>query len=87
MDYVVHHGFIAWIIIGALAGWLAGLFVRGGGFGLFGDIIVGIIGAYVAAWLLPRLHVALAHGFVGSVVDAAIGAIVLLFLLRLVRRL
>jgi uncharacterized membrane protein YeaQ/YmgE (transglycosylase-associated protein family) len=86
MNYLVHHSFLAWIIIGALAGWLAGLFVRGGGFGLLGDIVVGIIGAYIAAWLLPRLHVALAGGFVGSVVDAAIGAVVLLLLLRLVRR-
>lgn len=86
MDYAVHHPFIVWIIIGALAGWLAGLVVRGGGFGLFGDIIVGIVGSYIAAWLLPKLHVTLAHGFIGSVLDAAVGAIVLLLLIRLVRR-
>ena len=47
---------IIWLIVGAIAGWLAGMVVRGGGFGLIGDIIVGIIGAVIAGWLLPRLH-------------------------------
>jgi uncharacterized membrane protein YeaQ/YmgE (transglycosylase-associated protein family) len=77
---------IAWIIIGALAGWLAGLVVKGRGFGLIGDIVVGIIGAFIAGWLFPHLHIELARGFIGSVIDAAIGAIVLLLIIRLVRR-
>jgi uncharacterized membrane protein YeaQ/YmgE (transglycosylase-associated protein family) len=52
-------GIIAALVIGAIAGWLAGLIVRGAGFGLIGNIIVGIVGALVASWLLPRLGVSL----------------------------
>ena len=80
------HSLIVWLIIGAIAGWLASLIVRGGGLGLLGDIVVGIIGAFIAGWLFPRLHIALARGTIGSIVDAAIGAVVLLLLIRLVRR-
>ena len=47
--------FIIWLIVGAIAGWLAGMVVKGGGFGLIGDIIVGIIGAVIAGWLLPMI--------------------------------
>ena len=50
---------IAWLIVGAIAGWIAGKVVRGGGFGLLGNIVVGIIGAVVAGWLLPQLGIAL----------------------------
>lgn len=77
---------IIWLIVGAIAGWLAGLVVRGGGFGLIGDIIVGIIGAIIAGWLLPRLGIYIGHGFVGAIIDAFIGAVILLLILRLVRR-
>jgi uncharacterized membrane protein YeaQ/YmgE (transglycosylase-associated protein family) len=77
---------IIWLIVGAIAGWLAGAVVRGGGFGLVGDIIVGIVGAFIAGWLFPRLGFHLAAGIVGMIIDAAIGAIVLLLLIRLIRR-
>jgi uncharacterized membrane protein YeaQ/YmgE (transglycosylase-associated protein family) len=77
---------IIWLIIGAIAGWLAGIVVKGGGFGLIGDIIVGIIGAFIAGWLLPRLGIHFGHGFVAAVIDAFIGAVILLIVLRLVRR-
>jgi uncharacterized membrane protein YeaQ/YmgE (transglycosylase-associated protein family) len=77
---------IIWLIVGAIAGWLAGMVVRGGGFGLIGDIIVGIIGALIAGWLLPRLGIFIGHGFVGAIIDAFIGAVILLLILRLVRR-
>jgi uncharacterized membrane protein YeaQ/YmgE (transglycosylase-associated protein family) len=77
---------IIWLIVGAIAGWLAGAVVRGGGFGLVGDIIVGIIGAFIAGWLFPRLGFHLATGIVGVIIDAAIGAIVLLLVIRLIRR-
>jgi uncharacterized membrane protein YeaQ/YmgE (transglycosylase-associated protein family) len=79
-------GIIAAIVIGAIAGWLAGLIVRGAGFGLIGNIVVGIIGALVAGWLLPQLHVELAVGMLGSIVDATIGAVVVLVILTLVKR-
>ena len=79
-------GILAALVIGAIAGWLAGLIVRGAGFGLIGNIVVGIIGALVAGWLLPQLHVELAVGMLGSIVDATIGAVVVLVILTLVKR-
>jgi len=72
------------LVVGVVAGWLAGQVVRGGGFGLIGDLIVGIIGAFIGDWLLPRLGLHLGVGIVSLIVDATIGAIVLLLLLRLV---
>jgi uncharacterized membrane protein YeaQ/YmgE (transglycosylase-associated protein family) len=77
---------IVWLIVGAIAGWLAGMVVKGGGFGLIGDIIVGIVGAVIAGWLLPQLGFALGAGIVGSIIDAFIGAVILLIILRLVKR-
>jgi uncharacterized membrane protein YeaQ/YmgE (transglycosylase-associated protein family) len=77
---------LVWLVIGALAGWLAGLVVRGGGFGLIGDIVVGIIGAVVAGYLFPRLGVSLGSGFVGAVLSAAIGAIIVLVVIKLIKR-
>jgi uncharacterized membrane protein YeaQ/YmgE (transglycosylase-associated protein family) len=72
------------IIVGVVAGWLAGQIVDGGGFGLIGDLIVGILGAFVGDWLVPRLGVHLGVGTLSLVVNATIGAIVLLLILRLV---
>jgi uncharacterized membrane protein YeaQ/YmgE (transglycosylase-associated protein family) len=79
---------VIFLIIGAIAGWLAGLIVRGFGFGLLGNIVVGIIGAFLAGWLLPRLGVSfmLVSPLVTSIVYAMIGAIVLLVLIGLIRR-
>ncbi len=77
---------LIWLIVGALAGWLAGVIVKGGGFGLLGDIVVGIIGAFVGGWLLPKLGVHIGVGLVGIIASATIGAIALLLVLRLVRR-
>jgi uncharacterized membrane protein YeaQ/YmgE (transglycosylase-associated protein family) len=77
---------IIMIIVGAIAGWLAGLIVRGFGFGLVWDIVIGIIGAFIGVWLLTRLGIVPFAGFLGSIVNATIGAIVLLFIVGLVRR-
>lgn len=74
------------LLIGAIAGWLAGLIVKGYGFGLLGNIIVGIIGAFVGTWLLAKLGVSLGGGLAGSIINAVIGAVVVLFLLGLIRR-
>jgi len=71
------------LLVGIVAGWLAGQIVRGGGFGLIGDLIVGIIGAFIGDWLLPRLDIHLGVGTVGLVIDATIGAIILLLIIRL----
>lgn len=75
---------IVWLIVGAIAGWLAGKVVRGGGFGLIGDIVVGIIGAVIAGYLFPYLGINLGTGFIRAVIDAFIGAVILLVILRLV---
>jgi uncharacterized membrane protein YeaQ/YmgE (transglycosylase-associated protein family) len=72
------------IIVGIVAGWLAGNIVRGGGYGLVGDLIVGIIGAFIGDRLLPRLGIHLGTGIVALVVNATLGAIVLLIILRLI---
>jgi uncharacterized membrane protein YeaQ/YmgE (transglycosylase-associated protein family) len=79
-------GIIAALVIGAIAGWLAGLIVRGAGFGLIGNIVIGMIGALVAGWLLPQLHVELATGTLGAILDATVGAVIILVILSLVRR-
>jgi uncharacterized membrane protein YeaQ/YmgE (transglycosylase-associated protein family) len=80
-------GLIIFIIIGAIAGWLAGQIMKGGGFGLIGDIIVGIIGAFIAGWLLPMVHFPMIGGpIIGEIIYATIGAIILLFVIRLIKR-
>ena len=65
---------IIWLIVGAVAGWLAGMVVKGGGYGLLGNIVVGIIGAVIAGWLLPQLGVNVGSGFIAAIIDAFIGA-------------
>ena len=77
---------LIWLLVGAVAGWLAGVIVKGGGFGLVGDIAVGIVGAFLGGWLLPRLGIHLGVGLVAIIISATIGAVVLLLILRLVRR-
>jgi uncharacterized membrane protein YeaQ/YmgE (transglycosylase-associated protein family) len=77
---------IVWLIVGAIAGWLAGLIVKGGGFGLLGNIVIGIIGAVVAGWLLPKLGINLGSGIVAAIIDSAIGGVVVLVILSLIRR-
>lgn len=77
---------IVWLIVGAIAGWLAGLIVQGGGFGLIGNIVVGIIGAVVAGWLLPRIGVNLGTGIIRAIINAVIGAVIVLVIVGLIRR-
>jgi uncharacterized membrane protein YeaQ/YmgE (transglycosylase-associated protein family) len=77
---------VIWLAIGAVAGWLAGMIMKGGGFGLVGDIIVGVVGAAIAGYLLPRLGIHIGGGLVAAIINAVIGACVLLFVLRLVKR-
>ena len=76
---------LAWIVIGAIAGWLAGLLVKGYGFGLIGNIVVGILGAGIAGLLAPRLGI-YTESFGGNIIAALLGALVLLLLVGLVRR-
>jgi uncharacterized membrane protein YeaQ/YmgE (transglycosylase-associated protein family) len=82
------HSLIAWLVIGVVAGWLAGVLVKGGGFGLIGDIVVGVIGAFIGGWLagLLHFHIQIGPSWMSSIITATIGAVALLVVLRLVRR-
>ena len=77
---------IIFLLIGAIAGWLAGQIVRGYGFCLIGNIVVGIVGAFIAGWLFPRLGVGLPFGTIGQILSAAIGAVILLVIIGLFRK-
>jgi uncharacterized membrane protein YeaQ/YmgE (transglycosylase-associated protein family) len=72
------------VLVGIIAGWLAGRVMEGGGFGLIGDLIVGLLGAFIGDWLLPHLGIHLGVGIVAAIMNAFIGAVVLLLVLRLV---
>lgn len=74
------------MIVGAIAGWLAGLIVKGGGFGLIGNIVIGIIGAIVAGWILPLFGVLIGGGFFAQIINAAIGAIIVLLVVAFIKR-
>ena len=77
---------IWFLVVGVVAGWLAGTLVKGGGFGLVGDRVVGIVGAFLGGFLFSTFGVSLGGGLVGSIIVATVGAVVLLFLVRLVKR-
>src|ERR1051325_10621879 len=82
---ISNEGIIVILFVGLVAGWLAGKIVRGTGFGIVGDILVGVAGALVASFLFPKLGIHLGTGLVSEIIYSAIGAIVLLVVVRLVR--
>jgi len=77
------------LVVGAVAGWLAGLLVQGTGYGLVGDIVVGILGALVTGFLLPQVGIVLAFGggILGAIIAAFIGAVILLVVVKLIKKL
>ena len=77
---------IVLLIVGAIAGWLAGVIVKGYGFGLIGNIVVGVVGAFIGNWLFPSLGLWDIPGIVGVIVSATLGAIILLVIIGLIRR-
>ncbi len=77
---------LIFLIVGGVAGWLAGLVVKGFGYGLVGNVVVGIVGAVVAGFLLPILGVTIGSGLVASIIHATIGAIVLLLAIKFVKK-
>ena len=83
--HLSNEGILVILFVGLVAGWLAGKIVRGTGFGIIGDIIVGIAGALIAAFLFPKLGIRLGSGLVAEIIQSAIGAIILLLVVRLVR--
>ena len=80
--YVETHGIIWWILIGLIAGWLAGTIARGRGFGCITDVILGLVGAVIGGWIFSRLGIA-TFGFLGSLAAATVGAVLLVAVARL----
>lgn len=78
-------GFLVFILIGLIAGWLAGVLVKGGGFGILGDIAVGVLGAVIGGYLFGTVGIG-GSGMLGAILVATVGAIILIFVLRLIRR-
>lgn len=74
------------LIVGLVAGWLAGVLVKGGGFGVIGDLVVGVIGAFLGGWLFSTFGASAGGGLLGSIIVATVGAVVLLFIVRLIKR-
>ncbi len=74
------------LIVGLIAGWLAGLVMKGGGYGVIGDMIVGVIGALLGGWLFGQLGFSAGGGLIGAIIVAFIGAVILIFLLRVIKR-
>jgi uncharacterized membrane protein YeaQ/YmgE (transglycosylase-associated protein family) len=77
---------LIWLFIGAVAGWLAGVIVKGFGFGLVGNIVVGIVGAFIGGWLFGALGIGAGYGIISAILGATVGAVVLLLVIKLVRR-
>jgi uncharacterized membrane protein YeaQ/YmgE (transglycosylase-associated protein family) len=77
---------IVWLVIGAIAGWLAGQIVQGGGFGLVADIIIGIVGSVIGGFLAAAFGLNIGNGFIGSIIVGVIGAVILLLIVRLIKR-
>jgi len=83
--HMSNESLIVIVAVGVVAGWLAGLIVQGTGFGILGDLIVGIAGAFIGSWALPQFHIHLGAGIVAEIVNATIGAVLLLFVIGLLR--
>lgn len=83
---MAEHSLLVWLIIGALAGWLAGTPVKGGGYGLFVDILIGVLGACLGGWLTHVTGLSVGGGFFISLVVATLGAILLLCTLRMLKQ-
>jgi len=79
-------GFIAWIVVGLIAGWLAGQVMKGGGYGVLADIILGILGGILGGWLFGRLGIWPAGGMMGAIIVAFVGAVILVAISRALKR-
>src|ERR1700691_382249 len=79
-------GFLTWIVVGLIAGWLAGQVMRGGGYGVLVDIILGILGGVVGGWVFGMLGIWPAGGMIGSIIVAFVGAVILVWITRLLKK-
>jgi uncharacterized membrane protein YeaQ/YmgE (transglycosylase-associated protein family) len=83
---VLHMGFLAWIVTGLIAGWLAGTVMKGGGYGILVDIILGILGGIVGGWLFGLIGVWPGGGMIGAIIVAFVGAVILVWITRLIKK-
>ena len=79
-------GFLAWIVVGLIAGWLAGQVMKGGGYGMVVDIILGLVGGLLGGWLFGQLGISAGSGMIGSIILAFVGAVILVGITRLLKR-
>ena len=79
-------GLIWWIVVGLIAGWLAGKVMKGGGFGVLMDIVIGMVGAVIGGWVFGLLGIYSNGGLIGSVLVAFVGAVILLWLVRIIKK-
>ena len=79
-------GILAWIVVGLIAGWLAGQVMKGGGYGMVADIILGLLGGVLGGWIFEKLGVSTGGGMIGSIIVAFIGALILVGITRLLKR-
>lgn len=79
-------GIVIWLLIGAIAGWLAGLIMKGSGQGLVMNIVLGIVGAVIGGWVFGLLGLNIGPGFVGAIIAATVGAVILLFIVSKVKK-
>jgi len=79
-------GILAWIVVGLIAGWLAGQVMKGGGYGVVADIILGLLGGVLGGWIFEKLGVSTGGGMIGSIIVAFIGAVILVGITRLLKR-
>ena len=79
-------GILAWIVVGLIAGWLAGQVMKGGGYGMVADIILGLLGGVLGGWIFEKLGVSTGSGMIGSIIVAFIGAVILVGITRLLKR-
>ena len=77
---------IYWLVVGLIAGWLAWVVMRGGGYGIIVDILLGIVGGFLGGWLFGRLGIWPAGGMLGSIIVAFVGAVILVGITRLLKR-
>jgi uncharacterized membrane protein YeaQ/YmgE (transglycosylase-associated protein family) len=83
--YMSGENLLVTLLVGLIAGWLAAQIIQGTGFGITGDLVIGVIGAFIGGWLLPQLGIHLGSGIISAIIDATIGALLLLLVMRLVR--
>ena len=79
-------GFVIWIVVGLIAGWLAGQVMKGGGYGVLADILLGLVGGLLGGWIFDKLGIWQGRGMIGSIIVAFVGAVILVGITRLLKR-